>query len=724
MRNIATKTIFKETYTILLFLNSSVTKYSFLNNRDSLNLFFSSFFSKIRVKISLLALFFVNSLNAQTLTVDTYATAGVFTWVVPACVTSVTVRVWGGGGAGGGAGATDRNGGGGGGGAYCIKTETVTPGETLRITVGAGGAGASSANGGAGQISTVEHLAGPVVFCKAAAGAGGQKAGCQTCSGAGGAGGAIASNIPAGTGFSGGNGGGSDATTATYDQSGGGGGGAGSGSNGGNGATPAAGTAGSPSGGAGGAGTLTTTTAGSAGSSGVLLGGGGGGATTFTGSQAGGAGAKGMVTITYTATGCQPVQSTFAYSVTGSTTWIVPACVNFVTVEAWGGGGGGGGNIAVLTTSGGETCTGAGGGGGGGYAARTYAVVPGQSYTIVVGAGGTAGPAGVGTTAAITTAAGNGGAGQSSTFSGPATVGPGTLTGTGGNGGAGAGGRNTSSSACLFISGAAGTGSVGANGSVNYTGGNGAAGLILDHSTDKSGGGGGAAGPGGNGGTAPAAGSVGVATPPAGIGNPPGGNGGTGKIWNTPALSQQNGDPGVAFGGGGGGSLIHTSAIGAYTAVGGAGARGEVRLTYNPGCPLPIELNSFDGFKQTRYNDLLWSSASEAINDYYTLERSIDGLEWQKTTEVDGAGNSNSILNYQYKDYDFSQNMINYYRLSQTDFDGEAKIVGEIVAIDNRIGIKNIIRRTNILGQIVSEDQKGIVIYVYEDGTIERVYVN
>jgi hypothetical protein len=603
-------------------------------------------------------------------TVDTYATAGTFTWVVPPCVTSVTVRAWGAGGAGGGASATDRNGGGGGGGAYSIRTEAVTPGETLRITVGTGGAGGTG-NGAAGGFSQVEHLTGAIVFCRAAGGAGGIRASCSTCAGAGGAGGAIANNIPAGVGFSGGNGGASDANTASYDQSGGGGGGAGSGSNGGNGGTPTSGAAGSPSGGAGGPGTLTTSTGGSNGAPGSTLGGGGGGATTYSSSRTGGAGANGQVTISYIATGCEPPASMFAYSTPGTYTWVVPTCVNFVSVEAWGGGGGGGGNVAILRTSGAstETCTGAGGGGGGGYAARTYAVVPGQSYTIVVGNGGTAGAAGAGSTGSgISTPAGTGGAGQSSTFSGPATVGPGTLTGVGGNGGAGAGGYNTVIGTCILANGASGTGGVGLNGTVNYTGGNGANGLILDHSTDKSGGGGGAAGPGGNGGTAPSAGSVGVATPPAGTGNPPGGNGGVGRIWNTPALNQQNGASGVDFGGGGGGSLIHTSSIGVYTAVGGTGGRGEVRLTYNTACPLPIELSYFEGECSDDTKNFKWTTDSELNNDFFTIEGSSDAKEWVELANQKGAGTSQEKLNYNMTLS--NARSYQYFRLKQTDFNG------------------------------------------------------
>lgn len=60
---------------------------------------------------------------------------------------------------------------------------------------------------------------------------------------------------------------------------------------------------------------------------------------------------------------------------TGSGTFVVPAGVTQITIEMIGAGGNGASN-------------GGGGGGGGGYAKGTYTVVPGTSYPIVVGAGG------------------------------------------------------------------------------------------------------------------------------------------------------------------------------------------------------------------------------------------------------------------------------------------------------------------------------------------------
>ena len=275
-----------------------------------------------------------------------------------------------------------------------------------------------------------------------------------------------------------------------------------------------------------------------------------------------------------------------SYTTPGTYTWTVPPCVYSITVKVWGGGGGGGGAIAIVRSGdGSEACAGAGGGGGGGYSSNTYAVVPGQTYTVVVGAGGIAGIAGSGSyNSGVSTPAGPGGTGGTSSFSGNSY----NLSATGGTGGTGAScwSNNLGSGACALANGAAGLGGTGSGGSVNFTGGSGAAGLILYESTDKSAGGGGAAGPGGNGGNATNPGSVGISNPPGGIGQAPGGNGGNGWVHNIPSNQNRTGNNGLPYGGAGGGALIHRGTYNVGNAPGGAGAPGAVIIEYSaPSAP-------------------------------------------------------------------------------------------------------------------------------------------
>ena len=85
--------------------------------------------------------------------------------------------------------------------------------------------------------------------------------------------------------------------------------------------------------------------------------------------------------------------------------------------------------------------------------------------------------------------------------------------------------------------------------------------------------------------------------------------------------------------------------------------------------PLPIELLNFDLEVFDNKVQLNWQTASEINNDFFTIERSIDGINWEAVNEVDGAGNSTSLLAY--VSLDEKPNFgISYYRLKQTDFDG------------------------------------------------------
>jgi hypothetical protein len=88
------------------------------------------------------------------------------------------------------------------------------------------------------------------------------------------------------------------------------------------------------------------------------------------------------------------------------------------------------------------------------------------------------------------------------------------------------------------------------------------------------------------------------------------------------------------------------------------------------GSPLPITLLSFDVQPVLENVVITWATASESNNDYFTVERSKDGISFKSLVEVDGAGNSNDILNYKVTDFSPFEGT-SYYRLKQTDFDGK-----------------------------------------------------
>jgi autotransporter-associated beta strand protein len=85
--------------------------------------------------------------------------------------------------------------------------------------------------------------------------------------------------------------------------------------------------------------------------------------------------------------------------------------------------------------------------------------------------------------------------------------------------------------------------------------------------------------------------------------------------------------------------------------------------------PLPIELIDFNAFTEIDKTTIEWISATETNNDFFTLERSIDGINWVTIKKVDGAGSSNNLREYLVVDFENLEGII-YYRLKQTDFDG------------------------------------------------------
>ncbi|MFT5824086.1 MAG: hypothetical protein ACI8ZM_005352 [Crocinitomix sp.] len=84
---------------------------------------------------------------------------------------------------------------------------------------------------------------------------------------------------------------------------------------------------------------------------------------------------------------------------------------------------------------------------------------------------------------------------------------------------------------------------------------------------------------------------------------------------------------------------------------------------------LPITLLSFEGNCEEQFIILNWSTASEMNNDYFSIERSPDGEIWQTIGKVTGGGNSSSQINYTFIDME-PLRTITYYRLKQTDFNG------------------------------------------------------
>ncbi len=83
---------------------------------------------------------------------------------------------------------------------------------------------------------------------------------------------------------------------------------------------------------------------------------------------------------------------------------------------------------------------------------------------------------------------------------------------------------------------------------------------------------------------------------------------------------------------------------------------------------LPITLSKFNANLQGRYVNVNWQTETEINNDYFEVERSGDGINWERIAKVPGAGNSQAPIDYQIEDK-YPILGTSYYRLKQTDYD-------------------------------------------------------
>lgn len=91
---------------------------------------------------------------------------------------------------------------------------------------------------------------------------------------------------------------------------------------------------------------------------------------------------------------------------------------------------------------------------------------------------------------------------------------------------------------------------------------------------------------------------------------------------------------------------------------------------FGSGTALPIELLEFTAHPLDKIVNLLWTTASEANNSHFVIERSRNTITTEEIARIEGAGNSNSIRNYKTTDENPMEG-ISYYRLKQIDYDGK-----------------------------------------------------
>lgn len=86
----------------------------------------------------------------------------------------------------------------------------------------------------------------------------------------------------------------------------------------------------------------------------------------------------------------------------------------------------------------------------------------------------------------------------------------------------------------------------------------------------------------------------------------------------------------------------------------------------------PVEWLAFDAVLIGTDAQLDWSTGSELNNSHFEIERSVDGILFEKIGKVSGRGSATTVQRYDFLDLQVTRTGLPYvfYRLRQIDFDG------------------------------------------------------
>jgi hypothetical protein len=137
-----------------------------------------------------------------------------------------------------------------------------------------------------------------------------------------------------------------------------------------------------------------------------------------------------------------------------------------------------------------------------------------------------------------------------------------------------------------------------------------------------------------------------------------------------------------------------------YAYLFGNGDKGNFNfyILKGPSGILPVEWLDLTGYPNSQVNQLKWSTASEERNDYFILEKSSDGENYQELARIQGAGDA--LFESHYSFIDKQPYYLTYYRISQVDFDG-TKDFGPQTVVKN----ESIFLSISILNQPVFDGQ-------------------
>jgi hypothetical protein len=158
-----------------------------------------------------------------------------------------------------------------------------------------------------------------------------------------------------------------------------------------------------------------------------------------------------------------------------------------------------------------------------------------------------------------------------------------------------------------------------------------------------------------------------------------------------------------------------------YIAIdGNAGANCTYDISATNTIPLPVGIAYFKGSKYKDYNELEWLTLSERNNDYFTIEKSLDGHNWSKLTTINGSGTTYTSNRYNYRDYNQVEG-VTYYRLFQKDYNGDEEYLGLVALYTEPKDEIKVVKVINFMGQEVNPlYYQGPKIFIYENGMVVK----
>ncbi len=92
----------------------------------------------------------------------------------------------------------------------------------------------------------------------------------------------------------------------------------------------------------------------------------------------------------------------------------------------------------------------------------------------------------------------------------------------------------------------------------------------------------------------------------------------------------------------------------------------------------PVELESFEALDKGCETELYWTTATETDNEYFSIEKSSDGVRWVSIGTLPGSGTTTDPQTYRFVDKVINE-IVSYYRIKQVDFNGDAAVSNSVI---------------------------------------------